>query len=218
MAETVPISMLGLQVSGDLGGLTIYTDRFGKKIFFPKSPPKEPASYMQMIQRFTFADAQELWSELSDDEKLNLEDATKRTSAPLTGQNLFISAYMRDDDSDFVTFARQANIELPTVPKRKRIFRCEIDPVIIVTDGNKIRTVRARVVTNEEPCNRIINLAIRPPYPGNFVGTAKNNWSWNPVRMDYFNTVGFSVHDVVFKVSVTIQCKFEVTIGQKVIF
>lgn len=115
MAFTIPWNLVGIEVSGDIGDLTIYTDRFGQKVAFPKSPPKEPPSRLQIIQRASFRTAQAAWAALTPVEKSNLEEATKRVSAPLTGQNLFISAVIRDSNADLITFESQSGLPLPRV-------------------------------------------------------------------------------------------------------
>ena len=115
MAWTVPWNLIGLEVSGDIGYLTIYTDRFGKKVAFPKSPPKEPPSARQVKQRAKFKTAQAAWMQLTKAEKVALEDATLKVSAPLTGQNLYISVHIRNDNADLITFEKQSGIVLPRV-------------------------------------------------------------------------------------------------------
>ncbi len=115
MAYTAPWQLMGIWVSGDVGGITIYTDQRGRKTAFPKSPPEKPPSEKQIHQRARFRTAQVAWSNLTDTEKRNLEEACIRTSLVLTGQNLYISASLRNDDEGLVTVSRQANVPLPTV-------------------------------------------------------------------------------------------------------
>lgn len=115
MAWTIPWNLIGIEVSGDIGDLTIYTDRFGKKVAYPKAPPKEPPSQRQIKQRAKFRSAQKAWSNLTVNQKENLEESTKKVSAPLTGQNLYISAFIRNDNADLVTFERQSGLNLPRV-------------------------------------------------------------------------------------------------------
>lgn len=116
MAWSIPWNLIGIEVSGDIGGLTIYTNRFGKKVAYPKSPPKKSPSPRQIVARDNFRTAQAAWSILQAEEKTNLEDATKKLSAPLTGQNLFVSAVIRQSNNDLVTFENQSGINLPRIP------------------------------------------------------------------------------------------------------
>jgi len=115
MAWSIPYNLLGIQVSGDLGDMTIYTDRFGRKVWFPKSPPKKPPSQLQIDQRESFKSAQKSWSDLNDSEKRSLEDACRRVSLPLTGQNLWISTKLTGDSTSYTTIERQSGVTLPTI-------------------------------------------------------------------------------------------------------
>jgi len=116
MAWSVPWNLLGLQVSGDVGGFTIYTDRFGRKTVFPKAPPEKPPSSFQLDVRRRFKSAQAAWSALSSEEKANLESACTKTSLPLTGQNLYLSIALKNDQDGRLTIQRQSGITLPEIP------------------------------------------------------------------------------------------------------
>jgi hypothetical protein len=98
---------------GDCGGFTIYTDRFGRKVFYKKAPPKEPASPLQRHHRDRFRDAVFAWKLLLDDEKRQLELAVHRASLCLTGQNLYTSCALRHDEAVYMTIADQTHTNLP---------------------------------------------------------------------------------------------------------
>ena len=116
MAYTVPWQLMGIWVSGDVGDFTIYTDRFGRKVVFPKSPPKKPASKAQISHRARFKTAQSAWNDLSDSDKARLEEATLKSGIVMTGQNLYISVAMKNDQTALDTVSRQTGISLPTIP------------------------------------------------------------------------------------------------------
>jgi hypothetical protein len=116
VAWSIPWNLLGTWVSGDLGGYTIYTDRFGRKNVFEKSPPEKPPTPAQIHQRARFKQAQAAWRALTPQERDNLETATRRLSIPMTGQNLYLKAALRNMDSAVRTVERQSGIPLPTVP------------------------------------------------------------------------------------------------------
>lgn len=116
MAWSIPWNLIGTWVSGDVGGYTVYTDRFGRKTVFPKSPPEKPPTTAQLAQRARFAAAQSAWSQLSASEKANLEAACRRLSLSLTGQNLFMKASLMNMDSALRTVERQSGITLPAAP------------------------------------------------------------------------------------------------------
>lgn len=103
-------NLWGLEVSGDIGPFTIFTDRFGKKVNFLKAPPKEPASTMQVQQRSRFRSAQAEYQGLSKEEKREYEDLTKRASLCMTGQNLFIHVALRNTFGLLQTLQLQWNI------------------------------------------------------------------------------------------------------------
>lgn len=115
MAFTSPWDFLGVTVSGDLDGITFYTDKHNQKVAFPKDFPKKKPSVLQTAQRESFRLAQASWKNLTTDQQVNLEQSTQSVSAPLTGQNLWISAVMRRDNSDLITFEKQSGIPLPRV-------------------------------------------------------------------------------------------------------
>ncbi len=116
MALGVPASVLGIIVSGDISGLTIYTDRHGRKVVFPKAPPKEPPSPWQIVVRARFKAAQAEYMAQPADEKERWEQITLRTNLCMTGQNLFIHVAMRSDYGILDTLMRQSgvNVTLPT--------------------------------------------------------------------------------------------------------
>jgi hypothetical protein len=99
MAESIErfIPFLGLYVAGDLGPLTIYTNKRGKIVWYPRSPPKEPPTSAQLLQRQRFAYAQHLWSTQSKQVKADWETAMKRMALDMTGQNAFMSISLRND-------------------------------------------------------------------------------------------------------------------------
>lgn len=113
MAWSIPWNLIGLQVSGDFGDTTIYTDRYNRKVVYPKSPPKEPPSPAQVQSRDAFRAAQASWAALSVVEKAALENACRRTSIPLTGQNLWIHCQLTGDSQAYTTIQRQSGITLP---------------------------------------------------------------------------------------------------------
>ena len=115
VAWTIPWNLIGTWVSGDVGGLTIYTDRFGRKVAFAKAPPDKPPTQNQIDQRERFRLAQASWSALSDAEKKSLEDVVKATSLCLTGQNLWIHGRLKDGQRLFDTLTSQTGISLPAL-------------------------------------------------------------------------------------------------------
>lgn len=115
MAWTVPWNLIGMAISGDVAGLTIYTDRFNRKIAFDKAPPKKPPTPAQVIQRERFKLAMADWSALTDQQKLALEQAVLRTSIVMTGGNLYVSTALTGDFHAYATVSAQSGVTLPDV-------------------------------------------------------------------------------------------------------
>ena len=88
-------SMLGLTVSGDVAGVTIYTDRFQRKISYEKAPPQKPASPWQRILRDKFKAAQAQFTALDASDRRDWEDLANRANLCMTGQNLLMHVAMK---------------------------------------------------------------------------------------------------------------------------
>lgn len=117
MALGVPPSILGLIVSGDVDGITIYTDRYNRKVAYPKAPPKEPPTKMQVDVRNRFKAAQSEYMGLTPLQKQAYELLTKAASLCLTGQNLFISVAMKRTYGILDTLQLQTGISVtPPTP------------------------------------------------------------------------------------------------------
>lgn len=113
MPWTVPWNLIGLEVSGDVGPLTIYRNKNRKKVAFPKDFRQEQASEARLRQRERFRQAQANWKALTDEEKQALEACAHTLSLCATGQNVYISVSLRHDQSGYTTLSRQSGIELP---------------------------------------------------------------------------------------------------------
>ena len=103
---------LGLGVSGDLGELTFYTDRYRRVIGFLKSPPHMPPSPLQVHQRERFAASVAAWRDLSQDQKDDYERCSKRLAICMTGHNLWMTCRMNEDRNLWLTIQRQSGITL----------------------------------------------------------------------------------------------------------
>lgn len=109
------INLLGLWISGDIGEYSIYTDRYGRKVWYYYTPPAKPPTPAQVRCRARFAEAHRTWKALSDDQKKALEDCSRKLSLTITGKNIWMSAAMRGRESQYLTLQRQSGIELPTL-------------------------------------------------------------------------------------------------------
>ena len=113
MALAIPASSLGLMVSGDIGGLTIYTDRHGRKVAYPKSPPKEPPTDLQKLVRSRFKSAQAEYMTLTPTQKADYEHLVCMSSLAMTGQNIFIHVATMHTAAMLDTLMRQTGITVP---------------------------------------------------------------------------------------------------------
>lgn len=120
MALGWKLALLGMNVSGDIAGMTIYTDRYARKNWFVNAPPNKPRSAKQVWHSQRFAAAVLTWKGLSDADKATLELATRRTSLCATGQNLWVSCVLRGADGVYATVGRQAGLALPPLAELPR--------------------------------------------------------------------------------------------------
>src|SRR4029077_1702098 len=98
---------------GDIGGVTCYTDRHGRKVFYKKAPPTKPPSPSQVKQRDRFRRAVTAWKALSTPEKAALERAVHTACLCLTGQNLYTASSLRPLAAVYPTIPRQTGEPLP---------------------------------------------------------------------------------------------------------
>jgi hypothetical protein len=90
MAKTFPNHWLGLVASGDVGDLTVYTDRKMRLIAYPRRPPECPATPRQLENRDRFRRAVRAWLALPDLTRFLYELLAKRNSLCATGQNVWL--------------------------------------------------------------------------------------------------------------------------------
>lgn len=107
-----PPSLLGLRVSGDVAGLTVYTDRRGINVWYKAVVPQKPPTAAQVVQRARFAQAMDLWSTLTLEERHAYRMACDRLSLCMLGHNLWIIVCMLPDDQLWETLCRQTRLQL----------------------------------------------------------------------------------------------------------
>jgi hypothetical protein len=91
------ISCLGFNVSGDVAGLTIYTNRKGKKVFYEAAPPRTPPSVWVQAWRRNFKFGMIMWRSLSEQERENYRRVCDLASLCMLGHNLWLHAYLSRD-------------------------------------------------------------------------------------------------------------------------
>lgn len=100
-------------VAGDVGGYTLYTDRWGRKTLFPQSPPTIPPSAMQIVQRSRFQTAVANWVAELSSVKRAWERMSLRANVVMTGHNLYVSYSLSGDQSALNTLISQTGVVLP---------------------------------------------------------------------------------------------------------
>lgn len=106
------LNLLGLNPTGDLGGLTAYTSRRHGSVWFLKSPPLTPPTKWQLRQRDRFRLAAEAWRNLTDVQRHLWNLATRHAGLYVSGYNLWIWWQLRSDRAGLSTVERQSGLRL----------------------------------------------------------------------------------------------------------
>lgn len=112
MAIAIDPCYLGRVVSGDLDGITIYTNRRGRKVAFPKAPPLSPPSPLQRYQQGRWKLAMQGWRSLTNQQRLDYAKAVRMLSLCLVGNALWIGLCCRPTDNEWQTLCRQTQLPL----------------------------------------------------------------------------------------------------------
>lgn len=107
--------LLGMNVQGDMGPLTMYVSTKKKIVAFRKSPPRMPANCRQAIIRNKVRTAAIRWNNLTKNERRAYGLAARRSGCQCSGYNLWVSAIVRNETEFLKTIAHQTGIVL-TLP------------------------------------------------------------------------------------------------------
>jgi len=105
--------MLGFRPTGDLGPLTIYTDKRGNIVAYPKAPPKEPPTYYQIRQRNRFRLIARLWNAMTAEQRDRWNTCANHSGAAIAGYTLFAWYQLKHDTAAIATLQRQTHVTLP---------------------------------------------------------------------------------------------------------
>lgn len=105
---------LGFNPTGDLAGWTLYTNKRGGVIWFPKSPPTKLRTAPQLRQWFRFVQAAQAWRSLTQGQKNEWFKAASRAHLYLSGYNLFVWWQLKPDVATLRTIARISGANVPT--------------------------------------------------------------------------------------------------------
>jgi hypothetical protein len=94
MPNTFPSDFLGLQVTGDLGGVTYVQRGCERRVAYIKTYPSKTPTLPQVVQRLKFRDAVKAYQALDAAHKQALRDIEKRFNWSMSGYNGFLKCYM----------------------------------------------------------------------------------------------------------------------------
>ena len=119
--KTIPPSIfqfLGTNTNGDLGPYTFYTSARKRLVVFPKTWPKDPATYHQTLYRNRWRHAAARWRALDANTKLLWKTLAQKANLTISGYNLFIHYILGKGTQTVLTCQRITAIDVitPTGP------------------------------------------------------------------------------------------------------
>ncbi|MDO9537258.1 MAG: hypothetical protein Q7J68_02950 [Thermoplasmata archaeon] len=87
-------NVMGNEYSSTIGKSVTVCTRYGKQYVRKWVKPKDPKTPLQMQQREKYARANEIWKEMSPDEKQIYREHAKGLG--MSGYNLFVSEFTRE--------------------------------------------------------------------------------------------------------------------------
>ncbi len=106
------ISLLGFRPWGDLGGLTSYTTKTGRIVWFPKSPPQRAPSPAQQAIRNMFRQVAAAWQGLTPAQRDDWKKAIKYSRTSLDPYHNFVYFYRKRNLGRLRTLERQSGVKL----------------------------------------------------------------------------------------------------------
>ena len=83
-------NLLGLNIQGDLGRMTIWKRPNHRLVAYLATTPKEPASTLQIAQKERWKTAATMWQALNEATKQNWRDAARHAHLRCSGYALFV--------------------------------------------------------------------------------------------------------------------------------
>jgi hypothetical protein len=105
-------SVLGLVTWGDIGPFTVYRNKRGRLVWYPKAPPTTLPSDFQTFCRDKFRAAGGAWSALAEPVQRNWEEVSLKAHLGITGYNLFTYWHITQDRATIATLEHQTGITL----------------------------------------------------------------------------------------------------------
>lgn len=107
--------ILGLQVQGDLGPITMYTQyKAGRRsiVAFPKIWLSDPTTIKQLHHRNRVRNAATAWRNLTPEVRLKWKLAARKLSLRTNGYALWVTWHMTRDRHMIATIERQSGLAL----------------------------------------------------------------------------------------------------------
>jgi hypothetical protein len=106
------LSWCGIDLAGDIGPLTVYTNRNRKLVAFPRSPPKEPPTPSQVRQRNRLSLAVQRWHLLPQATRDAWTGLATAIAIVMSGYNLYIGLSLNPDDDALATACNKTGIQV----------------------------------------------------------------------------------------------------------
>lgn len=106
------LTALGLRIAGDLGPYTCYTTKRNRRVAYPRSPPKQAPSRLQLTWRNRWRAAAAAWTALGMGRRSDWTAAARAARLSVSGYNLWMSTMLRGDTTTALTVQRQTGIDL----------------------------------------------------------------------------------------------------------
>lgn len=113
------LPFLGIEINGDVAGLTTYTNHAGKVVSYFAAPALKPPTPAQSLHRNRFRTAVRMWKDLPQSEQEKLQAVCDALSLCCWSLNLWITLDAQADDSLWQTLVDQTSIPIPN-PRRLR--------------------------------------------------------------------------------------------------
>lgn len=104
------LNFLGLRIQGDIGHITCYRSSRRGLVWFPKAPPRKPASDLQNAYRAKWRAILDDWNAFPKATKAKWMAITRKASLSIHGLDLYIWWRCSQDDSIVQTLQRQTGI------------------------------------------------------------------------------------------------------------
>jgi len=106
--------VLGVNTNGDAGPYTFYTSHRKRLVVFPKTWPKDPATYHQKLNRDKWRHAATRWNGLTPELRADWKHMAKKANLTISGYNLFLFYITGKGTGTVETVQRLTNMDVLT--------------------------------------------------------------------------------------------------------